>query len=539
MSKTEQASLNSAEHCFSEERRRKMERQVELYDTTLRDGAQMTGISFSLQDKLEIVQILDELGINYIEGGWPGANDKETEFFKVVSSLNLKSAELVAFSMTHRKGVLPEEDKNMQNLLATDVRTVILVGKTWLLHTNNVLNVTPGENLQLIEESCSFFTSRGRKVFYDAEHFFTGFEDDPGYALETLQAAVNGGAQVVILCDTNGSVLPWEVNQVIRKVKTVINVPLGIHTHNDEGLAVANTVVAVKEGVLQVQGTLNGYGERCGNADLCSVIPVLQLKMGFSCLPPSNLTQLTEVSRKVAEIANLVSNPSQPFVGSNAFSHKGGMHAHAITKREESYQHINPMLVGNQGKIVVSELAGKASILAKAEEIGVDLSVSEAEKILHKIEMLEYQGFQFEVADASVELLMRRTTGEYRPLFEVLDFTVLENQRFAPKAMVKLKVRNQIIHSATEGDGPVNALDQAVREGLLSFYPELERVHLVDYKVRILNEKAGTGAKVRVLIVFSANGNTWTTVGSSTDIIEASWQALRDGLEFALLKHVS
>ncbi len=539
MSKTEQASLNSVVICFSEERRRKMERQVELYDTTLRDGAQMKGISFSLQDKLEIVQILDELGITYIEGGWPGANDKETEFFKVVSSLNLKSAEIVAFSMTHRKGVSPEEDRNMQNLLAADVRIVTLVGKTWLLHTNDVLNVTPEENLQLIEESCSFFACRGRKVFYDAEHFFTGFKDDPDYALETLRAAVNGGAQVVILCDTNGSVLPWEVNQAIRKVKTVINVPLGIHTHNDEGLAVANTAVAVKEGALQVQGTLNGYGERCGNADLCSVIPVLQLKMGFSCLLAGNLTQLTEVSRKVAEIANLVSDPSQPFVGSNAFSHKGGMHAHATTKKEGSYQHINPILVGNQGEIVVSELAGKASILAKAKEIGIDLSVLEAEKILHKIERLEYQGFQFEVADASVELLIRRTKGEYRPLFEVLDFTVLENQRFAPKAMVKLKVRNQIIHSAAEGDGPVNALDQAVREGLLSFYPELERVHLVDYKVRILNEKAGTGAKVRVLIVFSANGNTWTTVGSSTDIIEASWQALRDGLEFALLKHVS
>ncbi len=520
-----------------------MERKVEIYDTTLRDGAQMREISFSVVDKLKIVQRLDELGVDYIEGGWPGSNPKDEEFFEAVSSLNLKRAVITAFSMTCRKGISPQEDSNLQKLLASRVKVITLVGKTWRLHVREVLHTSLSENLRLIEESCVFFHSHGRRVFYDAEHFFDGFKDDPDYALKTLQAAINGGADTVILCDTNGGTLPWEISQIILKVHKTINVPLGIHTHNDEGLAVANTIMAIKHGVLQVQGTFNGYGERCGNADFCSVIPILQLRMGIQCLPSGQLTQLTETSHYISEIANLSLNPFHPFVGVNAFVHKGGMHGDATTKCEESYQHINPALVGNRPEIVVSELSGRSNVLAKAHNLGIELSPLEAQAVLNQIKILENQGFQFDGAEGSVELLMRRVKNGYVPLFEVLDFTIVigchKGQNFTSKAMVKLRVKDKVVHTAAEGNGPVNALDQAVRKALLSVYPGLAKIHLVDYKVRILDEKAGTGAQVRVLIDSSTDGYTWSTVGSSTDIIQASWQALADSLEYALRKHIS
>jgi len=520
-----------------------MKRKVELYDTTLRDGAQMKGISFSVADKVKIVRKLDEFGIDYIEGGWPGSNPKDIEFFKAVSSLALKRAVITAFSMTCRKGVEPENDPNMRMLLESGAQVITLVGKTWMLHVDQVLNADPEENLRLIKKSCRFFTVHGLRVFYDAEHFFEGFKDNPKYALQTLRAAVNGGAERIILCDTNGGALPWEVGKIVREVGSAIDVPLGIHTHNDENLAVANTIEAVRRGALQVQGTINGYGERCGNADLCSVVPILQLRMGVRCVAPEKLTQLTEISYFVSEIANLTRNPFQPFVGANAFVHKGGMHGDATVKCEESYQHINPSLVGREPEIVVSELSGKSNILAKAKEFGIELSVEEAKKVLLQIKNLENQGFQFEGAEASVELLMRRIQKGYEAPFDVLYFTVLvdrhKGQNLNPRAIIKFLVKGREIHTAAEGDGPVNALDLAARKALLSVYPALGKVQLRDYKVRILDEKAGTGAKVRVLIDFSADGSIWTTVGSSTDIIQASWQAISDGLEYAILNHIS
>ena len=519
-----------------------MKKRVEIYDTTLRDGAQMKGISFSLADKLKIVRRLDELGIDYIEGGWPGSNPKDREFFRSVLTLDLRNAKIAAFSMTCRKGITPKEDSNMQELLRAGIKIVTLVGKSWKSQVEKVLHTSLEENLRLIEESCGFFSSQGHQVFYDAEHFFDGFKDDSDYALSTLQSALLGGAVRIILCDTNGGALPWEINEIVAKVKESIDIPLGIHVHNDEGLAVANTVTAVKHGILQVQGTINGYGERCGNADLCSVIPILQLKMGFPCLPSEQLARLVELSHYVSEIANLRHNPSQPFVGENAFIHKGGMHGDAVSKWEMSYQHIDPTLVGNYPEIVISELSGKANILAKARDFGIELSPSEVSAVLTQIKNLENQGFQFEGAEASVELLMRRIQPGYRSPFEVLDFTVLEGpekeESFKSKAMVKLRVKDKVIHTADEGNGPVNALDKAVRKALLSVYPELEKIHLTDYKVRILDEKAGTAAQVRVLIDSASDSHTWSTVGSSTDIIQASWQAIADSLEYALLKHI-
>ena len=517
-------------------------KSLELYDTTLRDGAQREGISFSLADKLKIARKLDELGVDYIEGGWPGSNPKDVEFFERVPHLGLRQATVTAFSMTCRVGMAPAQDPNMQQLLAADTEVVTIVGKSWDLHVREVLRTSLEENLRLITDTCAFFHSHGRRVFYDAEHFFDGFEADPSYALKTLQAAARGGAERIILCDTNGGALPSEIAQAMDRVRQVVDVPLGIHAHNDGNLAVANTLIGVEHGAVQVQGTINGYGERCGNADLCSVIPNLQLKMGFDCLSSEQLTRLTEVSRYVAEIANLSHDPHQPYVGASAFTHKGGMHADAIAKCEESYQHIDPALVGNRRRIVVSELSGKANVLAKAREFGIDLEgdPQRARAILTRIKELESQGFQFEGAEGSLELLMRRAQSGYRPPFELLDFTVLVESRWGrglvSEAMVKLRIGDEVVHTAAEGNGPVNALDKAVRKALLPIYPQLKNAHLTDYKVRILDEKEGTAAQVRVLIDSADDGHTWSTVGSSTNIIHASWQALVDSLEYAILK---
>ncbi|HOL90522.1 MAG TPA: citramalate synthase [Candidatus Pacearchaeota archaeon] len=519
-----------------------MERKVEIYDTTLRDGAQMKGISFSLTDKIKIVQLLDEIGIDYIEGGWPNSNPKDKEFFEKASLLNFKNAKITAFSMTCRKGKNPEEDDNLKELLLANVEIITLVGKSWDLQVEKILGADLKENLRMIEESCKFFSSQGKRVFYDAEHFFDGFKSNQNYALKTLQAAVKGGAERIILCDTNGGALPWEIKEIVLKTKRKVCIPLGIHTHNDEGLAVANSIIALKEGAVQVQGTINGYGERCGNADLCSIIPILELKMGFRCLKENKITELVRISRCVSEIANLKPNPSQPFVGKNAFTHKGGMHVDAMTKFKKSYEHIDPTLIGNFSKIVVSELSGKANILNKANEFGVDLSIEETKKVLEKVKHLENKGFQFDGANASLELLMRKAKSNYKPPFKVLDFTVLEQpkekENFTSKAMVKLSVNGKIIFSAAEGNGPVNALDVALRKALFLAYPQIKKIHLTDYKVRILNEKSGTAAQVRVLIDSSSNGNVWTTIGSSTDIIKASWQAIIESLEYALIKHI-
>ena len=515
---------------------------LELYDTTLRDGAQREGISLSLGDKVKIACKLDELGIDYIEGGWPGSNPKDAEFFKRAPHLGLRQATVTAFSMTCRVGMDPAEDPNMQQLLAANTGVVALVGKSWDLHVHEVLRTSLAENLRLITDTCSFLRSHGQRVFYDAEHFFDGFAANPEYAWETLRAAARGGAERIILCDTNGGALPSEIAQVMDQVRQAIDVPLGIHAHNDGGLGVANTLMGVEHGAVQVQGTINGYGERCGNADLCSVIPDLQLKMGVECLSPEQLARLTEVSRYVAEMANLSPYPFQPYVGASAFTHKGGMHADAMAKCEESYQHINPALVGNGSRVVVSELSGKANVLTKAREFGIPLEKNpqQVRAIVTRVKELESRGFQFEGAEGSMQLLMRRMQPEYRPPFELMDFTVLVESRWGrglvSEAMVKLRIGGEVIHTAAEGNGPVNALDKAVRKALLPLYPELRNAHLTDYKVRILDEKEGTGAQVRVLIDSAHEGRTWSTVGSSTNIIQASWQALVDSLEYAILK---
>lgn len=517
-----------------------MNRKIEIYDTTLRDGAQMRGISFSVEDKLRITEALDRFGIDFIEAGWPGSNNTDTQFFKEVLSLRLRKAVIVAFSMTCRKGLVPKEDPNLQKLLEAKTEIITLVGKSWRLHVEEVLHTTLAENLLLIERSCAFFQENGRQVFYDAEHFFNGYTEDFSYALQTLKAAIKGGAERIILCDTNGGTLSSEIGKIVGEVKKEINIPLGIHTHNDMGLAVANAIRAVECGVIQVQGTINGYGERCGNADLCSIVPILQLEMGIECLEPEQLKGITELSHYTAEIVNLGHDPQQPYVGANAFTHKGGMHGDAQNKCPESYQHINPALVGNLSHTVVSELSGKGNILTKAKEFGIVLTTKQIEEVLIQIKRFESNGFQFEGADASVELLMRKIQSGYSSPFEVLNISVMTRNRLgkslSSEAIVKLKVRDEVVHVVDEGNGPVNALDRALRKGLLDFFPALKKTHLTDYKVRVLGERGGTGVMVRVLIDSSDGNKIWTTVGCSENIIEASLHSLVESLEYTILK---
>jgi 2-isopropylmalate synthase len=513
---------------------------IVLYDTTLRDGAQREGISFSVEDKLKIARRLDRLGVAYIEGGWPGSNPKDLAFFERVSELHLEQAVVVAFGSTRRAGVAVEKDVSIRALVAANTPAVALVGKSWDLHVRQVLNTSLKENLHLIADSVRYLKALGLDVIYDAEHFFDGYEADPAYAMQTLVAAAETGADVLVLCDTNGGTLPSRVAKVVAEVRQVTSVPLGIHAHNDGEMAVANSLAAVEMGVHHVQGTINGYGERCGNANLCSLIPALKLKMGYDCVTDEQLRALAETARYVSEVANLSLYPHQPYVGHSAFAHKGGIHVNAIVKCEESYQHIDPGLVGNYKRVVVSELSGKSNITYKAQECGLDLPDGTADReILQRVKELESQGFQFEGAEGSVELLIRRAQPGYTSPFELLDFHVLVREshdgNMTAEATVKVRVGDQIMHTAADGNGPVNALDAAVRKALLPFYPSLADVQLTDYKVRILDGEAGTAAQTRVLIDSASGHRTWSTVGSSTNIIEASWQALVDSLEYALL----
>ena len=517
-----------------------MDTKVTLYDTTLRDGAQREGLSFSLDDKLKIARRLDRFGVDYIEGGWPGSNPKDIAFFERARSLNLEHATITAFGSTRRANTPVQDDPQIRTLLAAGTAAVTIFGKSWDLHVTEVLRTSLDENLRMIADSVRYLREHGRKVIYDAEHFFDGYRADPDYAMQTLYAAAAAGAAVLVLCDTNGGTMPGELQEVVARVATEINdVPLGIHCHNDSGLAVANTILAVQAGAVHVQGTINGYGERCGNADLCAVIPNLQLKLGYSCVSDEQLRSLVEVSRYVSNRANLRPDPHQPYVGRSAFAHKGGMHVNGILKCERSFQHIDPALVGNRKRIVVSELAGRSNILYKAQEFGLDeVDDEQARALVARIKELESKGFQFEGAEASVELLMRRARPDYVPPFRLIDFHVLvrdrENGMMASEAMVKIQVGDEVMLTAAEGNGPVNALDQAVRKALLPHYPQLAAVHLKDYKVRILDGDAGTAAQTRVLMDSSDGEHTWSTVGSSTNIIEASWQALADSLEYAL-----
>jgi 2-isopropylmalate synthase len=522
---------------------------VQLYDTTLRDGAQSEGISFSVVDKLHVARKLDELGIHYIEGGWPGSNPKDVEFFDKARELTLKSSVLVAFGSTRHPNGQAEADANLLALASAGVRAVTIVGKSSALQVKQVLETSLDENLSMIADSIRYLGARGLTVFFDAEHFFDGFKADPNYSLQVVKVAAEAGAQCVVLCDTNGGSLPGEIVTAVNAAKSETVVPLGIHCHNDGELAVANTLAAVASGVTQVQGTINGYGERCGNANLCSIIPALKLKMGIDCVTGEQLARLTEVSHYVTEMANLVPDPFQPYVGTSAFSHKAGLHVSGLEKWEQSYQHIEPAWVGNLPKVLVSELSGKRNIIYKAREMGLDLPLSgkEAQQLLDQVKLLESRGFQYDSAEASFELLVHRAKPDYQPPFELVDFMVVVEARRRPptgkgpeatlsEAVVKVRVGNEVMHTAAEGNGPVNALDQALRKALLQFYPSLAQVKLVDYKVRILEESIGTGSQVRVLIESSDGVNEWRTVGSSTNIIEASWLALADGLEYWLLR---
>ncbi len=522
---------------------------VQLYDTILRDGAQKEGISFSVTDKLAIARKLDDLGIHFIEGGWPGSNPKDVEFFTLAKDFRMRNSELVAFGSTRQSASRAEDNANLQSLAGVGVKTVTIVGKSSELQVIRVLETTLEENLSMIADSVGYLRSKGLTVFFDAEHFFDGFKTNPDYSLRCLEAAADAGAGCLVLCDTNGGSLPDEIAAAIRVVRDKTSVTLGIHTHNDGGLAVANTLAAVAGGVSQVQGTVNGYGERCGNADLCSIIPALKLKMGIDCITDARLAKLTGVSHYVSEVANLALDPSSPYVGSSAFSHKGGLHVSGLAKWANSYQHIDPSRVGNQSRVVVSELSGKGNIVYKAREMGLDLPSrgEQVKKLLEQVKSLESRGFQYENAGASFELLVHRAKPDYRPSFELVDFmVVVERRRRLPtiaeledmlsEATVKVKVGGEIIHTAAEGNGPVNALDHALRKALLQFYPSLAAVRLVDYKVRILEESVGTESQVRVLIESSDGVHEWRTVGSSANIIEASWLALADSLEYWLLK---
>ncbi len=516
--------------------------QVRIYDTTLRDGVQREGISLSVNDKLKIAEKLDELGVTYIEGGWPGSNPKELEFFRrAEAELQLKNARLCAFGSTRRPGINAEEDQNIRYLVGAATPVVTVFGKSWDFHVRSALSTSLEENLEMIRDTISYLKSLGREVIYDAEHFFDGYRNNPDYALKTVEAAAQSGADVVVLCDTNGGLMPWELTKIITGVRRAMDLPLGIHTHNDCGMAVANTLLAVQAGVTHIQGTINGYGERCGNANLCTVIPNLQLKMGLNLLTGQQLSGLTQLSRFAAELANMVPQENQPYVGHNAFSHKGGVHVDAVSKSPDTYEHTDPGRVGNRRRILISELAGRTSVSLKAQESNIALLRDHPKtgKVLDRLKELEHRGYQFEGAEGSFELLILKTMDAYQPFFHLEGFRVIEekkeNGQLYSEATIKVRVGARQVHTAAEGNGPVNALDNALRKALEEIYPELKKIKLIDYKVRVLDGNDGTGSRVRVLIESRDDHKTWGTVGVSHNIIEASWQALVDSLEYGLL----
>lgn len=513
---------------------------IQIYDTTLRDGTQREGISLSCADKMRIARRLDELGVAFIEGGWPGSNPKDAEFFERARSVHWQQALIAAFGATCRARGNPDDDTNIQALLDSCAPVCTIFGKSWDLHVTDVLRTSLDDNLRLIEQSVAYLKSQGRRVIYDAEHFFDGYKKNPAYALETLRAAVRGEAEIVVLCDTNGGSLPWEVTEIVRAVKAALVFPLGIHAHNDAECAVANTLAAVREGAIQVQGTINGYGERCGNANLCSIIPDLELKMDIRCLPAGNLPHLYEFAHFVDEVANQNPDEHRAYVGKSAFAHKGGVHATAMRRNRMSYQHIAPERVGNQTRVLVSELSGRGNLFTKVEEYGFqDISAEGVSDVLNNIKTLESQGFAFEAAEASAAMLLKRQQADYVPPFELIDFFVNVEHRqgrgiFA-EATVKVRVNGEVLHTAAEGNGPVNALDMALRKALTTHYPALAEFHLADYKVRILDGENGTRAMTRVLVDTQNGTQRWSTVGASANIIEASWWALADAVEYGLL----
>lgn len=518
---------------------------VLIYDTTLRDGSQGEGISFTVSDKLKIAQKLDCLGVSYIEGGWPGSNPKDLDFFRQIQDLELQHSRVTAFSSTRKPGTTVKNDANLGALLESGVSTATIFGKTWDFHVLKALETSLEENLYMIKDTISYLKDKGLEVIYDAEHFFDGFKNNSDYALQTLLAAAEAGADFLVLCDTNGGTMPWEIEEIIGCVQQYHRIPLGIHAHNDSDCAVSNSIMAVRHGCTQVQGTINGYGERCGNANLCSIIPNLQKKMGIKAIPVTNLKYLTEVSHYIAEIANMPHNNSQPFVGYGAFAHKGGIHVNALLKDSLTYEHIKPEELGNHRRVLVSELSGLSNLLYKARELGLDVNSYDAEtrKVIKHIKEMENQGLQFEGADASLELFLRKAFAQYEDFFHLKNLKVImeknEDEAINAEAVIKLSVGEQTFHTAAEGDGPVNALDNSLRKALTEVYPEISEMHLTDYKVRVLDGSDGTAARVRVLIDSADQSGQWSTVGVSENIIEASWQAIVDSINYLLMKRKS
>ncbi|WP_339190461.1 citramalate synthase [Paenibacillus sp. FSL P2-0121] len=522
-----------------------MSKSISIFDTTLRDGTQGEGISLSADDKLKIAKKLDDLGVHYIEGGIPGSNNKDIEFFKRVKELHL-NAKITAFGSTRRKNSLAENDDNLKRMIDAGVPAATLVGKSWDFHVHTALQTTLEENLAMIGDSISYLKRQGLEVIFDAEHFFDGYKNNPEYAAAVLSKAREAGADWLVMCDTNGGTLPYEIHEIVTALNQQLpGANLGIHTHNDCELAVANALSAIGAGARQVQGTINGYGERCGNANLCSIIPTLQIKMGYHCIPGDSLSQLTNTARYISEVANVNLPVNQPYVGNAAFAHKGGIHVSAIMRDSRTYEHISPELVGNKQRVLVSELAGQSNVLSKAQDMGLNLDPSseQARRVIEKIKTMEHQGYQFEGADASLELLLREATGEMNETFTFESFKMLVEKTaehpVVSEAFVKLKVGSENLYTAAEGNGPVNALDNALRKALQTYFPQLKEMHLSDYKVRVIDEQDQTAAKVRVLIESKNFTDTWSTVGVSSNVIEASWEALVDSMRYALLNELS
>jgi 2-isopropylmalate synthase len=513
--------------------------RITLYDTTLRDGMQGEGMSLSVEEKLRVVRRLDELGIHLIEAGFPSSNPKERALFRALAGERLEHAEITAFGMTRRRGAAAERDPALRVLAECFAPVCTLVGKTWALHLEKVVRVDAQENLRMIAESVAFLVGEGKRVVYDAEHFFDGFRADPAYALRCLRAAAEAGAECVVLCDTNGASLPIQVAAATRAVAAALDgVQVGIHTHNDTECAVANSLAAIEEGARHVQGTMNGYGERCGNANLVSVIPNLQLKLGYDCLPPERLATLTEAAHFVDEVCNVAPHPNQPYVGRNAFAHKGGMHVAGVREDAATFEHVDPASVGNAREMLISELSGKGTVIERAAEAGLHVDGETAARVLQRVKELEHGGYQFEAADASFDLLLRRETGEYEPLFRLESWRVIVEQRadgrVETEATIKIWAGGERYVRTAEGNGPVHALDRALRDAICQIHPHLKDIELVNFKVRILDETKGTDAVIRVLIDSSDGQDAWGAIGVSTNLIEASWRALVDSLEYGM-----
>lgn len=522
--------------------------KIFIYDTTLRDGSQMKGINFSVEDKLRIVQKLDEMSVDYAECGWPGANPKDEEFFKVIKMTKRNHLKIAAFGSTRHPKNSVENDANLNKLIEVEPDAATIFGKTWDLHVEKALGITLEENLKIIEESIAYLKKSIKEVFFDAEHFFDGYKSNPEYAMEVLRAAAKGGADVLVLADTNGGTMYYEVSEIMGKIKNEIKRPLGIHAHNDSGMAVANSIEAVRNGAVQVQGTINGYGERCGNANLCEIIPNLSLKMKKDVIE-GKISKITKTSRFISEIANMAPPENMPYVGGGAFAHKGGIHVSAVMKDSKTYEHIEPEKVGNKRKILISDQSGKSNVLFKVKELGIDVEKAEsvAKEIVDSVKELENQGYEFEGADGSFELIVKKAMKERKKFFDIESFRmIIENikensgEKLLSEVTIKMDINGVREHTVSEGDGPVNALDAALRKAVVSYYPQVKDVELIDYKVRVLNGKDGTAAKVRVLIetMDKKTGEKWGTVGVSENIIKASWEALIDSLEYYLNKKI-